>query len=40
MRKNVFFFTHTHQENGEKDSVSKFNMFEVMSSVLFSILLV
>ncbi|KAL1734067.1 hypothetical protein EV714DRAFT_203327 [Schizophyllum commune] len=29
MRKNVFFFTHTHQENGEKDSVSKFNMFEV-----------
>ncbi|KAI5895259.1 uncharacterized protein SCHCODRAFT_01088480 [Schizophyllum commune H4-8] len=29
MRQNVFFFTHTHQENGEKDSVSKFNMFEV-----------
>ncbi|THH13828.1 hypothetical protein EW146_g6431 [Bondarzewia mesenterica] len=29
MQKNVFFFTHTHQENGEEDSVSKFNKFEV-----------
>ncbi|KIY53920.1 hypothetical protein FISHEDRAFT_54900 [Fistulina hepatica ATCC 64428] len=29
MQSNVFFFTHTHQENGEKDSASKFNTFEV-----------
>lgn len=29
MRQNVFFMTHTHQENNEKDSVSKYNMFEV-----------
>ncbi|KAL1696773.1 hypothetical protein GGG16DRAFT_108222 [Schizophyllum commune] len=29
MRQNVFFLTHTHQENGDKDSVSKHNMFEV-----------
>jgi len=26
---NVFFFTHTHREDGEKDSASKYNMFEV-----------
>ncbi|KAI0043384.1 hypothetical protein FA95DRAFT_405685 [Auriscalpium vulgare] len=29
MEQDVFFFTHDHQENGEADSVSKFNMFEV-----------
>ena len=29
MQKDVFFFTHTHKENGEADSVSKFNAFEV-----------
>ncbi|KAI0313808.1 hypothetical protein OF83DRAFT_1248643 [Amylostereum chailletii] len=29
MEKDVFFFTHTNPENGEQDSVSKFNKFEV-----------
>ncbi|KAL1748207.1 hypothetical protein HDZ31DRAFT_30258 [Schizophyllum fasciatum] len=29
MRQNVFFLTHTHQEGGDKDTVSKHNMFEV-----------
>ena len=29
MEKDVFFFTHTHQEGGEDDSVSKYNTFEV-----------
>lgn len=29
MQKDVFFLTHTHQENGEADSVSKFNSYEV-----------
>ncbi|KAF9534563.1 hypothetical protein CPB83DRAFT_755097 [Crepidotus variabilis] len=29
IQQNVFFFTHTHREDGEKDSVSKCNMFEV-----------
>ncbi|KAI0056438.1 hypothetical protein BV25DRAFT_1872764 [Artomyces pyxidatus] len=29
MEKDVFFFTHDHQENAEADSVSKFNLFEV-----------
>ncbi|TFY69868.1 hypothetical protein EVG20_g2978 [Dentipellis fragilis] len=29
VEKDVFFFSHTHPENGEADSVSKFNKFEV-----------
>jgi hypothetical protein len=29
MQKDVFFLTHTHPENGEVDSVSKYNVFEV-----------
>ena len=29
MQNNVFFLSHTNHENEEKDSVSKFNTFEV-----------
>jgi hypothetical protein len=37
MQKNVFFFTHIHQEDGEADSVSKYNMFEVRFIDVFHI---
>lgn len=29
IEKNVFFFSHSHKENAEDDSVSKYNTFEV-----------
>lgn len=41
MAKDVFFFHHTHRENGgEDDAASKYNQFEVSSPVSFKIVLV